>query len=315
MLRTTEDGLKRALQDLQSGLEIVGENALLYMDMALFYIWYIETGIKADEESLLKAEECAQKVSRLSPNSWYSYHLKGLITRFRGSALLALDYFKKALSINPNIPDALLYLSGGYAFQAGKLDAGKTLVQRLLELDPLTPLNHLMEGLIYMFDLQFDRSLSAMSRMAQMEPDSPYPHIWRCYVFILKREYDKVLEQIDQFLQREDMGPSSSNWNEWSLFLKYALQGEKKKALDSISKETENWAWNDPDIPSLWAGHFALINEKEKALDWLERAVDRGCINYPLLAEQYPFLENIRGEPRFKKLMERVKHEWENFEV
>jgi len=27
------------------------------------------------------------------------------------------------------------------------------------------------------------------------------------------------------------------------------------------------------------------------------------------------FIENIRGEPRFKKLMERVKHEWENFEV
>lgn len=26
-------------------------------------------------------------------------------------------------------------------------------------------------------------------------------------------------------------------------------------------------------------------------------------------------LENIRGEERFKKLMERVKNEWENFEV
>ncbi len=29
----------------------------------------------------------------------------------------------------------------------------------------------------------------------------------------------------------------------------------------------------------------------------------------------YKILENIRGEERFKKLMERVKHEWENFEV
>ena len=32
-------------------------------------------------------------------------------------------------------------------------------------------------------------------------------------------------------------------------------------------------------------------------------------------AKNDPFLENIRGEPRFKKLMERVKREWENFEV
>jgi hypothetical protein len=28
-----------------------------------------------------------------------------------------------------------------------------------------------------------------------------------------------------------------------------------------------------------------------------------------------PRLKGIRGEPLFQKLMERVKHEWENFEV
>lgn len=48
---------------------------------------------------------------------------------------------------------------------------------------------------------------------------------------------------------------------------------------------------------------------------WLEHAVDRGFINYPFLKEIDPFLENIRGEPRFQKLMAHVKHEWENFEV
>jgi hypothetical protein len=29
----------------------------------------------------------------------------------------------------------------------------------------------------------------------------------------------------------------------------------------------------------------------------------------------YTILERIGEEPRFKKLLERVKHEWENFEV
>jgi hypothetical protein len=32
------------------------------------------------------------------------------------------------------------------------------------------------------------------------------------------------------------------------------------------------------------------------------------------LNEYDPLLENIRGEERFKKLMKRIKHEWENFE-
>jgi disulfide oxidoreductase YuzD len=67
------------------------------------------------------------------------------------------------------------------------------------------------------------------------------------------------------------------------------------------------WSYNVADA-------FALLNEKKEALDWLENAVNRGFINYPFINEYDSFLENIRGEERFKKLMERVKHEWEHFE-
>jgi hypothetical protein len=45
----------------------------------------------------------------------------------------------------------------------------------------------------------------------------------------------------------------------------------------------------------------------------LKCAVNPGAVNYPFFAEIDPLLENIRGEERFKKLMERVKYEWENF--
>ncbi|MFC2142164.1 hypothetical protein ACFLR7_04445 [Acidobacteriota bacterium] len=50
-------------------------------------------------------------------------------------------------------------------------------------------------------------------------------------------------------------------------------------------------------------------------MDWIEHAVDIGMINLPFMTKYDPLLENIRGERRFKKLMERVKHEWESFEV
>ncbi len=60
---------------------------------------------------------------------------------------------------------------------------------------------------------------------------------------------------------------------------------------------------------------YSLIGEKEKALDWLENAVEIGLINYQFLNQYDPFLENIRSEPRFKQLMKRVKQEWEDFEI
>ena len=55
--------------------------------------------------------------------------------------------------------------------------------------------------------------------------------------------------------------------------------------------------------------------EKEESLNWLEHVINKGLINYPLFNEIDPVLDNICGEERFKKLMERVKKEWENFEV
>jgi len=60
---------------------------------------------------------------------------------------------------------------------------------------------------------------------------------------------------------------------------------------------------------------YAITGENEQALDLLELSIDGGLINYPFLNETNPLLKNIRSEPRFKKLMERVRHEWENFEV
>jgi len=58
----------------------------------------------------------------------------------------------------------------------------------------------------------------------------------------------------------------------------------------------------------------AALGRREQALDWLENAVNRGFINYTFLICD-PFLNNIRGEERFKKLTGHAKYEWEHFEV
>lgn len=58
---------------------------------------------------------------------------------------------------------------------------------------------------------------------------------------------------------------------------------------------------------------LALIGEIELALDSPELDVNLGTSNYPLLSELDPFPDNVRGEERFKTLMERVKSEWERF--
>jgi len=62
------------------------------------------------------------------------------------------------------------------------------------------------------------------------------------------------------------------------------------------------------------AAFCAMIDARDQAIDWLERAARRGFINYPMLAEYDPFLKRLRGEPRFARLLDEVKREWESLE-
>jgi non-specific serine/threonine protein kinase len=107
---------------------------------------------------------------------------------------------------------------------------------------------------------------------------------------------------------------SDSLFTKMSLFEKYAYCGDKEKALMMVTDEVIRLGEWDDIVSWMLAQFYSLLNENEQALNWLEIAVGRGWFNYPFLNEYDPFLENIRGEPRFKRLMERVKLEWENLD-
>jgi len=97
-------------------------------------------------------------------------------------------------------------------------------------------------------------------------------------------------------------------------YLRLALQGEKERLPALLSPEFAATARRDPVYSYDMAVIDALADEREQALDWLENAVNRGFINYPYLNEYDPFFTRLRSDPRFQKLMVRVKGEWERFE-
>src|SRR6185436_15757034 len=94
-----------------------------------------------------------------------------------------------------------------------------------------------------------------------------------------------------------------------------ALRGDRERVLHIMTPELRTAAMWD-DIYAWWtADCFALVNEREDSMDYVERAIEFGYVNYHFLAEHEPFLANVRGEPRFARLMERVRGRWNAFEA
>ena len=125
---------------------------------------------------------------------------------------------------------------------------------------------------------------------------------------------DKIDEAIPIIDQNVRLNPDTV-FAKLSLILKYSLQGDKEGVIGEMTQDFIKTVQRDWSYAHHLAGFLSLANLKNEALDWLENSVKMGMINYPLLNNLDPFLKNIRGEERFKKLMERVKYEWENFEV
>ncbi len=310
--RGTEDGMSEALRYFQLALDTIGENALLYSGIAYTYVWSMNIGVRIGENRA-KAEEYAQKALALEPEMPKARALLGLLTMWYGGNLEdmkeAACHLKRALAADPNEFQALLGLISVYCY-VGRISAAIPFQERLRQIEPLDPFSLWGLGGLYFFDGQYDLALQEYRRLYEMDPKEPWWQTWYALTLAYNEQIDEAVAIIDESARAT---PDNMH-TKLALMQIHGLKGEKQAVLEELTEDFREWC-REGIWSSRVATAFALLNEKEEALNWLEQAVNSGFINYPLLSERDPWLENIRGEKRFKELMERVKSEWENFEV
>jgi hypothetical protein len=159
----------------------------------------------------------------------------------------------------------------------GKLEEGYVFYKRAFDMDPQDPLVVLAYGFASLRTGRGDEGLTALDRVAEIEPDSVF--------------------------------------TAHALLRKHAVTGEKAKAFGCLTQDMEAVSKASRSMSWFAADSFAILGEKEKAMDWLETAVSLGLINYRFFAEHDPYLADIRGEPRFQKIIESAKEKSLSFEV
>jgi non-specific serine/threonine protein kinase len=182
---------------------------------------------------------------------------------------------------------------------------------RFVKIDPLSYLTQACSAFTPYAQGRFDLALGHWRAGYLLDPESFLSRWWLVNGLVANR----LLEEAEAFLMPWIKEAPGNPMPTSMFFLLHAARGERTQALQGVSEDLRSAAWQDYWLPFTMAEGYALVGEVEEALRWLEHAIDKGWINFPLLSEKDPFLANIRNEPRFKKLMERVKYEWEHLEV
>ncbi|MBI3950432.1 MAG: tetratricopeptide repeat protein [Acidobacteria bacterium] len=124
-----------------------------------------------------------------------------------------------------------------------------------------------------------------------------------------KGEVDKAIELLHEALH---LNP---NVQYSRLFLAMCLigKGETEQARQLLDEKAIAFAEADGD-GAYWLGSvYAMLGEKEEAIEWLQRAIRIGYENYPWF-EADANLNSLRQESRFQKILNGLQMRWERLQ-
>jgi serine/threonine protein kinase len=311
ILRFDQKSLDSAFAYLQTGIDIMGDNAELDAGMAYASWQYANIGM-GQEEYLNRSEVYAKKALALKPGLSSALTMLGLLSMYENypqNIHDAFRYFKKASAANPFELMAGTGTTVAYAMIGKPADVYPT-IKRMEHHDPLNPWWHLIRGRCYMYDCQFQPALEQTRLYYRADSTSPLGEDQYSWALAWNGRRDEALAVID----RAGVETPDNVQTVFYLILKFALLKNREGALNVLTPAIKKTCRRDPEWSYLIASRLSLADAKKEALDWLENAIGRGFVNYPLF-QCDPFFNNIRGEERFKALMEKAKDEWEHFEV
>ena len=281
--------LESALNLLHKGMEIIGENAVIYAGIAYTYFSYVNLGIE-QEEHCKKAEEFVTKALNIDSEIAEAHFVLGCINfLFYGKARKGIGHLQRAHSIRPDDTDICVWLALGYDL-SGRTDAAMSLTNRSIKIDPINPVNYMMKGINYFFQGQFDMAQSPFLDFYRLGPESPMAHMWKSIILIYNDCPDESYDFLNEVVKEQGQDP----FDQLLKFLKYAIKGDKNKLPSSVSPDNIEIFKNDLQGSYHIATFYSYLGEKEKSLEWLENAVSLGLINYPLLSEHDKLLNSIR---------------------
>ena len=299
--RTAAD-LRKAIDYFNQATSKDPDYALAYAGLADSYVILSVFGAASPQDSIPQARAAAKKALELDDTLAEAHASSG---RIAGPYDFEFDRsiaeFERAIQLNPNYAMAHHWLSWGPLTALARFDRAIAEGKRAVELDPLSLINNAdLGGNVYFNSRRYDEAITQLRKTIEIDPRFYIAHYYLGQACQLKGQLTEAIPEYQKAVELND-DPEALAY----LGQAYARAGQRDEAQKILARLTEEAKSRYVSGYSM-ALMFMGLGDKEQAIDALERAYREGAGNDLFTIKVDPMLDDLRGQPRFEALAEKI---------
>ena len=153
---------------------------------------------------------------------------------------------------------------------------------------------------------RYDEAVAELERARAVEPDHPMVRTFLAVALFNQGKVDEAQALLEEVLRQHPHLDGVRPVLAWCL----SARGKHNAAQALVTDRVREIAAADHDIAFWLASFYGMEGLADDAIEWVRRAVRLGNENYPLFADSRK-LDSLRGDPRFRELMEDLKRRFD----
>ena len=210
--------------------------------------------------------------------------------------------YKKAFELDPNDATAHQFYGHDIGLIGGREQEALAEASRGHQLDPLSPINSTVVGVIHTFARQYDEAITVCKKVANEDPTHAQAHFCLAKAYWGKRMYPQVIEE---WKAHGDLS-GDRNDSEFASALEHGFRlGGWRGALTKGIEIRQAQRKTGYSSALLVAELYADLGEKDQAFRWLNTAYQERDARLSGLKTDF-LLDPLRSDPRFAELVRKV---------
>ncbi len=291
--------LRKAIEYFNQAVARDPNYALAYVGLSDSYLLLPNYGSTSSQEALPPARAAAKKALALDDSLAEAHASLGLLATIELDLERARSELERAVQLKPNYATAHHWLALADMTLA-RFDPAIGEGKRAIELDPLSVIINADFSWLYLCARRYDEGEAQARKTLEIDPHFFLAHYYLGIALQLK---GRLSEAIPEFQKSFDL-----NGDPYSLGIlgqAYARNGQNEEARKILARLNEHG--NARRVaPYAMALVYLGLGDKERAIDELDRGYRDGETNYLFVIKVDPLLDELRGDPRFEALVQKI---------